>query len=63
MGLVDYLKGTQEKLLVLCINNDIPIAKWYVDAAFAVHPDFRSHTGGLLKFGHASGTIASSSLK
>ena len=32
-------------------------------AAFAVHSDFRSHSGGLLKIGMASGAVISSSLK
>lgn len=35
--------------------------KWYVDAAFAVHPDFRSHTGGVLTMG--DGAITSISRK
>ena len=25
--------------------DDLHVIKWYVDASFAVHPDFRSHTG------------------
>jgi hypothetical protein len=25
--------------------------KWWVDAAFGVHPDMKSHTGGVLSFG------------
>ena len=30
------------------------IVKWYVDAAFAVHPDFKSHTGGVMTFGRGA---------
>ena len=28
--------------------------KWYVDASFAVHPDFRSHTGAVMTLGEGS---------
>jgi len=30
------------------------ILKWYVDVSFAIHPDFKSHTDGLLAMGHGS---------
>ena len=30
--------------------DNIRSIKWYVDASFAVHPDFKSHTGGVMKF-------------
>ena len=35
--------------------------KWYVDASFAVHPDFKSHTGAILTMGE--GTLQSMSSK
>eukprot|EP00978_Attheya_sp_CCMP212_P048299 scaffold500167_cov161-Attheya_sp.AAC.1 len=35
--------------------------KWWVDAAFAVHPDMKSHTGGTFSLGR--GSIYSASLK
>ena len=28
--------------------------KWWADAAFAVHPDMKSHTGGILMMGRGS---------
>jgi hypothetical protein len=28
--------------------------KWHVDASFAVHPDFRSRTGGVMTFGNGA---------
>jgi hypothetical protein len=37
------------------------VIKWHVDASFAVHPDFRSHTGGVMTYG--GGTIQSISRK
>jgi len=37
---------------VLTIRADnLKIIKWYVDVAFAVHPDFKSHTGGVMTLG------------
>ena len=40
-----YLNGTTQKKLTLSADN-LRIVKWYVDAVFAVHPDFKSHMGG-----------------
>ena len=45
-----YLNGTQNLVRKFSIEN-LTIAKWYVDASFAVHPDFKSHSGGVLKMG------------
>ena len=45
-----YLNGMRKKMLNLSAD-DLAIIKWYVDAAFAVHPDFKSHTGGNMTFG------------
>ena len=48
-----YLNGTQKD--VLCLSaDDLHIIKWWVDASFAVHPDFRSHTGMAMSFGRGS---------
>ena len=30
------------------------VIKWYVDASFAVHPDFKSHTGGNMTYGRGT---------
>ena len=35
--------------------------KWYVDMAFAVHPDMKSHTGAVFTLG--KGAIISDSIK
>eukprot|EP00980_Cylindrotheca_fusiformis_P015741 scaffold4554_cov56-Cylindrotheca_fusiformis.AAC.1 len=48
--LIRYLNGTRRKHLTLSID-DLRIVKWYVDASFAVHPDFRSHTGAVMTWG------------
>lgn len=41
--------------------DDMSTVTAWVDAAFAVHPDMRSHTGGTMSFG--TGTIANESKK
>ena len=37
--------------------------KWYVDAAFVVHKDMRSHTGGLVTMGTGGAHVQSSKQK
>ena len=37
----------QDKYLTLS-DDDLKVIKWYVDATFAVHPDFKSHTRAIL---------------
>jgi hypothetical protein len=48
--LLQYLNGTRQDVLVLGID-DIAVVKWFVDASFAVHPDFKSHTGACATLG------------
>ena len=48
-----YLNGTQDLVLTLSAD-DLHIIKWMVDAAFAVHPDFKSHTGATMTMGEGS---------
>ena len=58
--LLKYLNGTRKKCLILRVDN-LNVLKWYVDVSFAVHPDFKSHTGGILTMGH--GALVSMSRK
>ena len=51
--LLKYLNGTQEAKLVLSAES-LSVVKWYVDAAFAVHGDFKSHTGAVMTFGQGA---------
>jgi hypothetical protein len=44
--LMRYLNGTKELKLTLRADN-VHCIKWYVDASFAVHPDYKSHTGAV----------------
>jgi len=48
--LMKYLNGTKEKVLILRADN-MRVIKWFVDASFAVHSDFKSHTGAVMTFG------------
>jgi hypothetical protein len=58
--LLKYCNGTRQDKLTLSADN-LHIIKWHVDASFAVHPDFRSHTGGVMTYG--GGVIQSISRK
>ena len=57
---IKYLNGTKDMRLKLRADH-LQCVKWYVDASFAVHNDFRSHTGGMMTIG--SGAIATVSRK
>ena len=48
--LMRYLHSTQGWHLTLSADN-LRVLKWYIDASFAVHPDFKSHTGAVLTMG------------
>ena len=55
-----FLHSTIEDILALECD-DIQVLKWYLDAAFAVHFDMRSHTGGTFTLG--KGAVISESTK
>jgi hypothetical protein len=50
MRVMKYLNGTRSEYLTLS-GDDLRVVKWYVDASFAVHPDFKSHTGAVMMLG------------
>ena len=58
--MMKYLNGSRTDVLRLVVD-DLHVIKWHVDASFAVHPDFRSHTGGVMTYGR--GAIQSISRK
>ncbi|CAJ1938132.1 unnamed protein product [Cylindrotheca closterium] len=60
--LMYYLNGTKGMHLTLSAK-DLRTFKWYIDASFAVHPDFRSHTGGVLTMGEGGLQIISKKQK
>ena len=45
-----YIRGTLQLPLILSTDGT-HILKWWVDAAFAVHPNMRGHSGGGLSLG------------
>ena len=47
---LEYLKGTIDDEFILGADDMARMRSW-VDAAFAVHPDMKSHTGGVISFG------------
>ena len=58
-----YLKGTRKLCLRLGAGGNIHVIKWYIDAAFAVHPDFKRHTGMVMQFVGGRGAVQSASRK
>ena len=58
--IMNFLKATQNEVASMSAD-DTQSIKWYVDAAFAVHKDFKSHTGATLSLGN--GIICSMSTK
>jgi len=55
-----YVRNTLYLPLVLEVD-DVGVIKWWVDVSFAVHPDFRSHSGGAMSMG--KGVILAGSKK
>ena len=58
--LMSFLEQTKDDLLTLEANEEQSNEYW-IDAAFAVHPDYRSHTGAIQTLG--KGAISSISTK
>jgi hypothetical protein len=58
LRLMKYLNGTKKLQLILSAGN-LHCIKWYVDASFAVHPDFKSHTGAAMNFEDGDGAVQS----
>ena len=61
--LMNYLNGTTRELRLTLSADNLHCIKWWVDASFAVHPDFKSHTGAVMKFGDGEGAVQSISRK
>ena len=55
-----YLRGSAELELTLEAEN-MNVIKWWADGAFAVHDDYKSHTGGVMMLG--KGAVYSTSTK
>ena len=50
VNIMKYIRGTRDIPLVLS-TNDSGVLKWWIDAPYAVHPNMRVHTGGVLSMG------------
>jgi len=51
--LMEFLWTTRNDVLKLSAD-DLGTIRWYLDAAFAVHPDMKSHTGSNMTLGRGS---------
>ena len=60
LRLLKYFNGTRKDVLTLSTDNP-HVLKWYVDASFAVHPDFKSHSGAVMTMG--KGAVIAGSIK
>jgi hypothetical protein len=58
VNLMKYLRGTRTLPLILSAN-ETGILKWWVDAAFAVHPNMQGHSGGGLSLGRGFPIVSS----
>ena len=54
---------TQDDVLTLGANRGFSVYEWCIDASFAVHPDFKSHTGCNFVFKNGKGSPISVSAK
>jgi hypothetical protein len=48
-----YLRATSDLPLTLEVDN-LQVIKWWIDASYAVHPDMKSHTGGIMSLGRGA---------
>ena len=61
--MMKFLNSKVNDKLILSARNGVSNIEWYIDAAFAVHPDFRSHTGATQHFKDGKGATQSISAK
>ena len=60
--MMQWLKATRDDILTIAMTHP-EIIKWYIDAAFAVHPDMRSHTGAYMTMGEGAAQSMSAKQK
>ena len=61
--MMKYLTHAVNDTLTSSIGDGVNKLEWFIDASFAVHPDFRSHTGPTSGFGGGLGSPINESLK
>ena len=57
-----YLHSTKLWHKTLTADN-LRVMKWWIDASFAVHPDFKSHTGSVMSMGSGAAQVMSKKQK
>ena len=60
--LLKFLNSTRNKRLRIAADN-LSVIKWYDHASFAVHSDYKSHTGATMLFDGGKGSIMNLSRK
>ena len=63
MKMMKFLWTTKRDVLTLSARKGLHSVEWHIDAAFAVHPDFKSHTGATQHFVGGKGAMQSISAK
>ena len=61
--LMKYLHSTKDDVLTLDARNGVHNVEWSMDSAFGVHPDFKSHVRGTVKFKEGHGSVVNVSTK
>ena len=61
--MMKFLWTTKRDMLTLSAKKGPHSVEWLIDAAFAVHPDFKSHTGAMQHFIGGKGAVQSTSAK
>ena len=58
-----FVHRTKNDPLTLSIGRDVGLLDWYVDTSFAIHPDYRGHTGLAMQFEDGKGSPIQKSSK
>ena len=62
LRMLQYLRATKNYVKTLSMD-DTGVVKWWADAAFAVHQDMKSHTGGVMSVGEGAAQSISTKQK
>ena len=61
--MMKYFDSSKVMTLTMSAENGINCIAWYIDASFGVHPDYKSHTGAIMKSKGGKGSIITMSRK
>ena len=61
--MMKFLRNTEDDVLTLSAEHGVSRIIWSIDSAFGVHPDYKSHVGGCMKFHKGKGTPINLSAK